>query len=144
MFSLFRLVDDLEMNCFAYTDYGKRFVKEQKLSPDSYIQMAQQLAFYRLHKVPGAHYESASTRRFLHGRTETIRSCSVESVRFAQKMLNPKASGSDRILALKDAIVSHKNYTVDVGAFQNLYSTCPFSMLFLSFVMILGDEGIRR
>lgn len=107
------LVDDLELNCFTYKNYGKRFIKEQKLSPDSFIQMAQQFAFYRLHKVPGAHYESASTRRFLHGRTETIRSCSVESIRFAQKMLSNKSSRDDRILALKDAVLSHKNYTVE-------------------------------
>lgn len=44
---MFRLVSDLEMNCFTYKDYGKRFIKEQKLSPDSFIQMAQQYAFYR-------------------------------------------------------------------------------------------------
>lgn len=78
--------------------------------------MAQQFAFYRLHKVPGAHYESASTRRFLHGRTETIRSCSVESIRFAQKMLSNKFNRNDRIIALKDAVLSHKNYTVEVAA----------------------------
>jgi hypothetical protein len=42
-----RLVDDLEMYSFAYTGYGKEYIKSQKLSPDSYIQMAIQYAFYR-------------------------------------------------------------------------------------------------
>lgn len=42
-----RLVNNLEMNCFTYKNYGKSFIKSQKLSPDSYIQMAQQYAFYR-------------------------------------------------------------------------------------------------
>lgn len=108
-----KLVNNLEMNCFTYKNYGKSFIKSQKLSPDSYIQMAQQYAFYRLHNVPGAHYESASTRRFLHGRTETIRSCSIESIRFAQTMLSTSAGKNEKISALINAIESHKQYAVE-------------------------------
>lgn len=43
----FRLVEDLEMNAFTFTNYGKEFIKSQKLSPDSFLQMAMQFAFYR-------------------------------------------------------------------------------------------------
>ena len=57
------LISDLEMTCFVFDSYGKNFIKSQKLSPDSFIQMAIQLAFYRIHGEPGAHYESASTRK---------------------------------------------------------------------------------
>lgn len=42
-----RLAEDLELNCFTFKMYGKEFIKSQKLSPDSYIQMAMQYAFYR-------------------------------------------------------------------------------------------------
>ncbi|XP_068244229.1 carnitine O-acetyltransferase-like isoform X1 [Palaemon carinicauda] len=108
--SLQSLVDDLEMTCFNFTGFGKDFIKSQKLSPDSFLQMAIQLAFYRIHKEPGAHYESASTRKFLYGRTETIRSCSVESVEFAETMLNPEVSVSDKCAALRKAVDAHKNY----------------------------------
>lgn len=45
--NLDRLVADLEMFSFAYPGYGKEYIKSQKLSPDSYIQMAIQYAFYR-------------------------------------------------------------------------------------------------
>ncbi|KAJ8726301.1 hypothetical protein PYW07_000999 [Mythimna separata] len=106
------LVQNLQLNCFQYDKYGKNFIKSQKLSPDSYLQMAMQLAFYRLHNVPGAHYESAATRMYVGGRTETIRSCSIESIEFAKKMLNSQSSPKEKISALKDAINSHKNYTV--------------------------------
>lgn len=44
--------------------------------------MALQLAYYRLHKEITPVYESASTRFFKHGRTETGRSMSVESLNF--------------------------------------------------------------
>ncbi|XP_075992214.1 carnitine O-acetyltransferase-like isoform X2 [Anticarsia gemmatalis] len=110
--NLDKLVGNLELNCFQYNKYGKNFIKSQKLSPDSYLQMAMQYAFYRLHKVPGAHYESAATRMYAGGRTETIRSCSIESVNFAKTMLNAQSSPKEKNAALKSAINSHKNYTV--------------------------------
>ncbi|KAK7066058.1 hypothetical protein SK128_011121 [Halocaridina rubra] len=108
--SLQSLVDDLEMTCFNFTGFGKNFIKSQKLSPDSFLQMAIQLAFYRIHKEPGAHYESASTRKFLYGRTETIRSCSIESVVFAKTILDPEAPVSQKATALRNAVEAHKNY----------------------------------
>lgn len=51
---------------------------------------------------------------FIHGRTETIRSCSVESVAFAQAMCAPQNTVSDqeKVMLLKDAVKAHKDYTV--------------------------------
>lgn len=107
-----RLVANLELNCFQYDKYGKNFIKSQKLSPDSYLQMAMQLAFYRLHNTPGAHYESAATRMYAGGRTETIRSCSIESIEFAKAMLNPQIAPKEKLTKLQNAINGHKDYTV--------------------------------
>lgn len=73
--------------------------------------------FFRIHKVPGAHYESAATRKYIHGRTETIRSCSIESVAFARAMLNSKKTDVEKVDALKKAIDSHKKYCVDVSQY---------------------------
>ncbi|KAL0849138.1 hypothetical protein ABMA28_013487 [Loxostege sticticalis] len=110
--NLNRLADNLELNCFTYEKYGKNFIKTQKMSPDSYLQMAMQYAFYRLHQTPGAHYESAATRMYVGGRTETIRSCSIESIEFAKTMLNAQSSAKEKVQAMKNAINAHKNYTV--------------------------------
>jgi len=110
--NLEKLVQNLEACGFSFDNYGKDFIKSQKLSPDSYIQMAIQFAFYRLHNVAGAHYETASTRKYLHGRTETIRSCSLESVEFAQTMLSSAASPTQKLMALKKAVNGHKDYTL--------------------------------
>ncbi|KAI4464457.1 carnitine o-acyltransferase [Holotrichia oblita] len=108
-----KLADDLEMDCFTFKSFGKEFIKTHKLSPDSFIQIAMQYAFYRIHQTPGAHYESAATRKYIHGRTETIRSCSIESINFAKIMLDSSKSDSDKVNALKAAINSHKKYTVE-------------------------------
>ena len=63
-----------------------------KLSPDAYIQMALQLAFLKDRGHPTAVYETASTRLFLHGRTEVIRSLSKESVSFIEAMAHDGGS----------------------------------------------------
>lgn len=68
----------------------------------------------RLHDVPGAHYESAGTRKYIGGRTETIRSCSVESIAFAKTMLDSKSSLKEKVQTLKAAIKAHKDYSVEV------------------------------
>lgn len=46
--------------------------------------MVLQLAYYRHYGTWTPTYESASTRLFLGGRTETVRSCSVDSVAFVK------------------------------------------------------------
>lgn len=104
-----KLAGDIDMSYLHFTNYGKNFIKTQKFSPDSFIQMAIQLAFYRLHHVPGAHYESAGTRLFVHGRTECIRSCSKESIAFAKAMVESK-NDQEKLQKLKAAIESHKKY----------------------------------
>jgi carnitine O-acetyltransferase len=50
--------------------------------------MALQLAWMRDQGKPTAVYETASTRFFLHGRTEVIRSFSKESLLFVQSMMD--------------------------------------------------------
>nr|XP_022914216.1 carnitine O-acetyltransferase-like isoform X1 [Onthophagus taurus] len=105
--------DGLDLFCLHFDSFGKDFIKSQKLSPDSFIQIALQYAFYRVHKTPGAHYESAATRKYAHGRTETIRSCSIESIDFAKTMLDNTKSNADKVTALKKAIDGHKKYTVE-------------------------------
>lgn len=51
---------------------------------------------------------------YLHGRTETIRSCSKESIDFANAMLNPKSGEEEKLHTLKAAIQGHKDYTIQV------------------------------
>lgn len=72
------------------------------------------LSISRLHKTPAAHYESAATRMYIGGRTETIRSCSIESVEFAKTMLDSKSSPKEKLIAMQNAIKAHKDYTVQV------------------------------
>jgi len=42
--------------------HGKGVIKRLRISPDSFMQMALQLAFYRMHKTVPKTYETAMTR----------------------------------------------------------------------------------
>ena len=50
----------------------------------------------RIYGYLAATYESATTRQFLFGRTDTIRACSVESLSFCEAMLDPATTVSCR------------------------------------------------
>ncbi|XP_076091347.1 carnitine O-acetyltransferase-like [Mytilus galloprovincialis] len=108
--NLDKQVKDLDLTVAKFTDYGKNFPKSVKLSPDSYIQTAFQLAFYRLYNEPCATYETASLRKYQHGRTDTIRSCSIESLAFCKGMFDTNVSQEQKRELLKKAVNSHKNY----------------------------------
>jgi len=104
------LQEDLQMKVLSFNSFGKGKIKTFKLSPDSFVQMAIQLAFYRLHGIPVATYESGGTRVYKEGRTETIRSCSQESFDFTTKMMNTNVSDDEKYNALITAIKGHNFY----------------------------------
>lgn len=94
-----------------FTGYGKNAIKTHKASPDAWVQMVKQLAFYRLHNRPGITYESCQTRKYLLGRTEVIRSASNESKAFCEAMLSPKTPDVEREKAFRKAVTRHIQYS---------------------------------
>uniref|UniRef100_A0A9R1SBP7 Peroxisomal carnitine O-octanoyltransferase n=2 Tax=Cyprinus carpio TaxID=7962 RepID=A0A9R1SBP7_CYPCA len=89
---------DLQLVSYAFTSFGKAAIKKRKLHPDTFVQLALQLAYYRLHGKSGSCYETATTRRFFHGRTETMRPCTVEAQHWCRTMLNPTATPKIKML----------------------------------------------
>ncbi|KAH9254090.1 hypothetical protein BASA81_007965 [Batrachochytrium salamandrivorans] len=81
---------------------GTKQIKAAGMAPDSFMQMALQLAFGMDQggRTPPT-YETASTRMFLHGRTECIRSQSKWSKAFVDLYL----SGSQDLAKLKELLV---------------------------------------
>ncbi|KAJ3398304.1 hypothetical protein HDV05_002627, partial [Chytridiales sp. JEL 0842] len=125
-----KLIADSDGSVINYTKYGSDFIKSKgkqpliltillgkltilfaaKVSPDAYIQMALQLTYYRIHKSYPAVYETASTRKYLHGRTETCRSLSTDSAEFARSFDEPGATATTKVNALRRACTSHVAY----------------------------------
>ncbi|KAJ2017956.1 Carnitine O-acetyltransferase mitochondrial, partial [Coemansia sp. S610] len=57
-----------------------------------------------------ATYEAAATRAFAHGRTETCRSVSTESVAFCEQFEAATASAETKLAALQAAVKAHSTY----------------------------------
>lgn len=105
------------MQVQSFQGYGSNFIKKAGYSPDAYVQMAMQLATYRLFGEQAGTYEATQVRPFLHGRTETTRSVSPASEAFVKAMgLRPKydehnaAIRKAKLGLLQDAVKSHVNY----------------------------------
>ncbi|XP_068424085.1 choline O-acetyltransferase [Clinocottus analis] len=109
-----RQVKNLDVNVHKFYDHGKEFIKKQKMSPDAYIQVALQLAYYRCHGRPVSTYESASIRRFQEGRVDNIRSATAEALAFVKAMTDGKLSTNDteKMEMLRSAITAQTKYTI--------------------------------
>uniref|UniRef100_A0A8C2GZJ3 Carnitine O-acetyltransferase n=1 Tax=Cyprinus carpio TaxID=7962 RepID=A0A8C2GZJ3_CYPCA len=104
------MVHDLDMKVSVFSHFGKDFPKSQKMSPDAFIQMALQLAYYRIHKRCCPTYESASLRMFRLGRTDTIRSTSIDSDKFVKAMDDPAKHNIEKVALLDKAVKAHRAY----------------------------------
>ncbi|CAI5788801.1 peroxisomal carnitine O-octanoyltransferase [Podarcis lilfordi] len=100
-------VSDVEVVNYAFTTFGKALIKKQQLHPDTFVQLALQLAYYKRHGHPGCCYESAMTRRFYHGRTETMRPCTMEAVEWCKSMVDPAFTLGQRKQLMLKAFAKH-------------------------------------
>ncbi|RXM30706.1 Carnitine O-palmitoyltransferase 1, liver isoform [Acipenser ruthenus] len=83
------IADDVDFHGCLFDDFGKGLIKKCRTSPDAFIQIALQLAHFRDKGEFCLTYEASMTRLFREGRTETVRSCTIESTAFVHAMENP-------------------------------------------------------
>lgn len=102
------ILSDVDLRIFMHDMYGKGFIKTCKISPDAYIQMALQLAYYRDARKFCLTYEASMTRLFREGRTETVRPCTVESSAWVRAMDDRNISNQGRIKMLRHACEKHQ------------------------------------
>lgn len=123
-----RLADLIQQNEFEmleFAGYGKNFITSMGFSPDAFVQMAFQAAYYGLYGRVENVYEPAMTKVFLHGRTEAIRAVTPESVEFVKTFWaeNPPQQKVD---ALRKASQNHTSITKEcskaLGQDRHLYA----------------------
>lgn len=108
-----RLADLIHQNEFEvleFSNYGMNYIKSAGFSPDAYVQMAFQAAYYALYGKCECTYEPAMTKYFLHGRTEAIRTVSDESVAFVRKFCED-APAKTKLEYLRRACDKHTQTT---------------------------------
>ncbi|KAG6852742.1 hypothetical protein C0991_009408 [Blastosporella zonata] len=81
------LICQNECQALEFRGYGKNFITSHGFSPDAFVQMAFQAAYFGLYGQTECTYEPAMTKAFLHGRTEAIRTVQPESVNFTKRQI---------------------------------------------------------
>ncbi|XP_068942217.1 peroxisomal carnitine O-octanoyltransferase [Petaurus breviceps papuanus] len=129
-------VSDLQIVAYAFTSFGKIQAKKQQLHPDAFIQLGLQLAYHRLHGRPASCYETATTRAYYHGRTETVRSCSVEAVEWCRAMEDPSASLHEQQQKMLQAFAKHGKMMKECSSGKG------FDRHLLGLFLIAKEEGL--
>ncbi|ELK28576.1 Carnitine O-palmitoyltransferase 1, brain isoform [Myotis davidii] len=102
------LSGDTDCHVFPFSHFGKNFIRRCHLSSDSFIQTALQLAHFRDRGRFCLTYESAMTRLFLEGRTETVRSCTREACNFVRAMEDREKTDSQCLSLFRLAVDKHQ------------------------------------
>ncbi|KAF5379902.1 hypothetical protein D9757_007181 [Collybiopsis confluens] len=119
------LICQNDCQALEFQGYGKNFITSHGFSPDAFVQMAFQAAYFGLYGRIECVYEPAMTKSFLHGRTEAIRSVQPESVEFTKRYYS-EATASQKVAALRKACERHVKLTKEcsqgLGQDRHLYA----------------------
>ncbi|KAI8971435.1 acyltransferase ChoActase/COT/CPT [Mycotypha africana] len=129
------LILQSEVKVLEFNKYGKYFITGMKMSPDAFVQMAFQAAYYGLYGKCDMTYEPAMTKTYLHGRTEAIHSVSEASSEFVKLYHSSSVTVADKLQALRNSLRQHTQRTKDcsrgLGQDRHLYALeCVWNRLY--------------
>jgi len=131
-------ISDLDLQVTNFDRFGKDLIKTFGTGPDPVIQMAMQLAYYRANGRLPKTYESASTRMYRLGRTETIRVASSEALALVRAMDDEGASMAERARLARAAFAEHSRRGRDASAGQGV------DRHLLGLSLIAREQGITE
>ncbi|CAL5870674.1 uncharacterized protein PFLUO_LOCUS4914 [Penicillium psychrofluorescens] len=106
-----------EFQVLDFEGYGKNFITSMGFSPDAFVQMAFQAAYYGLYGRVENTYEPAMTKVFLHGRTEAIRTVTPECADFVKTFWGENPA-EQKVEALRTATKRHTAMTKECSKAQ--------------------------
>ncbi|KAI0630079.1 acyltransferase ChoActase/COT/CPT [Trametes polyzona] len=119
------LICQNDCQALEFKTYGKNFITSHGFSPDAFVQMAFQAAYYGLYGRIECTYEPAMTKSFLHGRTEAIRTVQPHTVEFVKTFFS-EAPIQQKVAALRKACQGHVQLTKEcskgLGQDRHLYA----------------------
>ncbi len=98
---------DTVTSVLNFEDFGVQSIKQLRMSPDAFVQMAYQLAHHRSRGLVGATYESIATRHFSRGRTEAMRVVTPQVMAFVAAMSDEATDDATRRAAMRAAAEAH-------------------------------------
>lgn len=105
-----QIANNVDLYVFPFMTFGKnKITKSWKCSPDAFVQMSLQLA----HVIDkGRHvltYESAMTRLWRDGRTETVRSATMAATEFVRMLQDETVDRKEVLKQFRMATTNHVN-----------------------------------
>ena len=110
-----------------FDKYGKNLLtQEYQVSPDAYVQLAFQLAHFKLYGSICNAYETVVTKQYFHGRTEAMRPATIEARNACNLFFDDNIPVTQKRLALQQAVRAHTKHVKDCtrgkGADRHLYA----------------------
>ncbi|MCC5911936.1 MAG: choline/carnitine O-acyltransferase [Clostridiaceae bacterium] len=100
-------IGNTQTRVLVFDDFGKEKIKSFKVSPDAFIQLALQLAQYKLYGKCYSAYEAIMTRMFLKGRIDVLYGVSLESMEFIKHMTSSESDNEIKATFLRKAAARH-------------------------------------
>jgi carnitine O-acetyltransferase len=97
----------LQSSFLDYRGMGKKNIVTHSLSPDALVQLSFQLAQWRTAGKLVSTYESSMVKHFKRGRTETVRSATMEAKNFVRAFDQPDIADSEKLALLRAAVSAH-------------------------------------
>ncbi len=106
----------------SFTAFGKTKIKAYRVSPDAFVQLALQLAEYKLYGKCYSAYEAVMTRTFFDGRIDVLYTVSPESLAFIQSLNDPSCTTQDKQGLLVQATKKHVSRANECRSGQGVFT----------------------
>jgi len=126
---------------FVFDDFGRSEIRKAlNTNPDTFFQVALQLAWFRESGHVSPTYETGMTRQFLHGRTETIRVLSTELASFVGTFDEVSKSVEEKRKLFAAAVQRH----LELSNEANNAEGCDRHLLGLKLAALEGGLEMHR
>ena len=98
---------DIQTRVLQFSPFGKNQIKKFNISPDAFVQIALQLAEYKLYGKCYSAYEAIMTRSFREGRIDVLYTVSEESIAFIKNIHDENCAPQTTIDSLRKAAKKH-------------------------------------